>query len=378
VGGTVTSGFEFFRDEDVFALNVIEGATYRATAALDAASTLGFTMSVIDSDGIETFGSFTSDSSELIFEAPNSGQMFIKLSSSGTQSDSDFYSLSVALDSPGAGAVEGTTGDDAFTDTVGNDVFNGLARRDSVTYDAPSTAYTVSLRAGGDVTVFDRDGNGDTDFLIDIETLVFSDRTIDLTEFSSASRLTSPEMVELAKIYAAYFNRAPDATGLFFWADKLAEGLSIEAIAEFFFDQNETRALYPDPDNTTAFVTAIYANVLGRVPDGLGFDFWVEQLSLGNITQGSFVLEIIRGAQGADITYLQNKAELGVAFSAIGGSSDVSDGQSVFMTFGGSDVADLEAARQQSDAFTDSANLSGSGEFVFRTVDVVDDPFAIA
>lgn len=378
VGGTVTSEFDFFRDADTFALNVIGGASYKASAILDEASTLGFTMSVIDMDGIETFASFASDEAELVFEAPATGQMYIKLASSGTLSDDDFYSLSVGLDAPGDAVVTGTTGNDAFTNTEGNDAFDGLAGDDSVTYAEASTNYTVSLRAGGDVVVFDRDGNGDTDFLTNIETLVFSDRTIALNEFDSASQLSSPDMIELAKIYAAYFNRAPDATGLFFWADKLAEGLSIEAIAEFFFDQPETRALYPDPSNTDAFVTAIYDNVLGRVPDGAGFDFWSDQLASSSITQGSFVLEIIRGAQGNDITYLQNKAELGVAFSAIGGLSDVDQGITAFNTFGGSEVADLAGARQQIEGLVDSSNASGSGDFVFRTLNVVDDPFAVA
>ena len=378
LGATETSAFEFFRDEDVFALSVTEGATYRASVTLDPASTLSVALTAIDSDGIETSTRFDTDTAELTFEAPNSGQMFIKVSSSGNQSDSDTYSLTVDLESPGDNATVGTNGPDSFVNTAGNDVFDGLASTDSVTYSDASTNYTVSLRPSGDVVVFDRDGNGDTDFLLNVETLIFSDQTIDLTNFSNASQLNSAEMVELAKMYAAYFNRAPDSTGLFFWADKLAEGLSLEAIAEFFFDQPETRALYPDPDNTDAFVTAIYDNVLGRVPDGPGFEFWSNALAVGGVTQGSFVLEIIRGAQGEDITYLQNKAELGVAYSAIGGLSDVSGGIDVFAAFGGAEEADVAAALQTSDLLVDAANQPGSGTFVFRTVDVVDDPFAVA
>ncbi|MEM6938761.1 MAG: DUF4214 domain-containing protein [Pseudomonadota bacterium] len=378
VGRTEESTFDFFNDEDVFALSVIEGATYSAVATLDPASLLSLSLTAIDSDDIETRTFFDTDQVELTFEAPNSEQMFLKVSSTGTLSDSDGYSLSVQLESFGDNATQGTDGDDSFDNTNGNDIFDGRGGQDRVVYADASTNYTVSLRPSGDVVVFDRDGNQDIDFLLNVETIVFSDREVDLTQYGSASQLSSLEMVDLAKIYAAYFNRAPDSEGLFFWADKLAEGLSIEAIAEFFFDQDETRALYPDPANTDAFVTSIYANVLGRVPDGAGFDFWTEQLSLGNVTQGSFVLEIIRGAQGDDITYLQNKAELGVSYSAIGGLSDVANGGAVFSSFGNSDLADLAGARQAADSFVNAANQIGSGTFVFRTLDVVDDPFAIA
>lgn len=378
VGKTIESEFDFFNDEDVFALSVIEGATYSAMAALDPASTLSISLTAIDSDGIETRSFFDTDTAELTFEAPNSGQMFIKVSSSGNLSESDSYSLSLTLDGFGNNATQGTEGNDSFVDTNGGDIFDGKGGLDSVTYAGASTGYTVSLRSSGDVVVFDRDGNLDTDFLLDVETLIFSDRTIDLTTFSSASQLSNEDMVELAKMYAAYFNRAPDSTGLFFWADKLAEGLSLEAIAEYFFNQDETRALYPDPSNTDAFVTAIYGNVLGRAPDTPGFNFWTEQLTLGNVTQGSFVLNIIRGAVGDDIPYLQNKAELGVAYSALGGLSDLSAGTSVFSSFGNAELADLDGARQASDSFVNAANQPGSGTFVFRTVDVVDDPFAVA
>ena len=48
---------------------------------------------------------------------------------------------------------------------------------------------------------------------------------------------------QVAELYVATFNRAPDAEGLDYWVN--ASGLTIEGIAQSFFDQPETQAKYP-------------------------------------------------------------------------------------------------------------------------------------
>ncbi|WP_367278395.1 DUF4214 domain-containing protein [Sulfurimonas sp.] len=45
-------------------------------------------------------------------------------------------------------------------------------------------------------------------------------------------------MNDVCKLYVATFNRAPDAAGLSYWVNN--SGLSIEGIAQSFFDQPET------------------------------------------------------------------------------------------------------------------------------------------
>ncbi|MFP7569232.1 DUF4214 domain-containing protein [Marivita sp. S2033] len=373
-GATESSSFDFYRDEDVFAFDVIEGATYKAVGTLNEASALSIQLTAIDMDGIESRGSLDSDRAEVTFTAPATGTMYLKATGSGTYGTSDDYDLFLTRESFGDNLISGTSDNDRLLNTAGNDAFDGKSGRDTVVYDDPSTAYTVAIRPDGDITVLDRRGN-DFDVLANIEEIVFSDRSFDLDNFSNAAKLGETDMIELAKVYAAYFNRAPDAIGLAFWADKRAEGLSIEETAEYFFDQDETRALYPDPDDTATFVTQVYANVLGRAPDAAGFDFWTNQLSLGNFTQGQFVLEIIRGAQADDILYLDNKANLGVNFSAIDGMSHLGDANDVFTAFGGSEVADVAAALQASEGHLEDAINPDSGDFLFQFSGAIDDPF---
>ena len=53
---------------------------------------------------------------------------------------------------------------------------------------------------------------------------------------------------EIAELYIATFNRAPDEAGLEYWVGRYKDGMSIEQIAESFFDQPETIELYGDED----------------------------------------------------------------------------------------------------------------------------------
>ena len=211
------------------------------------------------------------------------------------------------------------------------------------------------------------------------ERLEFTDATLDMNAFSSLTQLSNNQFKALAEMYVAYFNRAPDAEGLFYWADKLAEGHTMDQIAERFFDQNETRAIYTDPTNTDAFVTAVYANVLGRTPDDSGFAFWKARLAEGDVTQGAFVLKIIDGAKNgggpSDAAYLSDKTDLGIYYSAIKGLSDRTDGRQIMAMFGDQATENKLGAKTTIDRYYADAISDTDGEFLFKVVGVVDNPF---
>ena len=61
---------------------------------------------------------------------------------------------------------------------------------------------------------------------------------------------------EVAKLYVAFFNRAPDAEGLHYWVED--SGLTIEEIAQSFFDQSETHDRYPESLSNEEFIIEIY------------------------------------------------------------------------------------------------------------------------
>lgn len=221
--------------------------------------------------------------------------------------------------------------------------------------------------------VADRDGVGAATVLVNFETIQFPNLTLAVSDFSGAASISSAGFIELAEIYVAYFDRAADALGLYFWADKLSDGLSLAEISELFFDQSETRSLYPDPSDTNAFVTAVYDNVLGRVPDQAGFDFWVGALASNAVSQGAFILEIINGAKAltgsaADAAYLAQKADLGVKFAIDNGLSDTSDATSVMGLFGDQATSNFDGALAAIQSHASDANENGSSDFIVELV----------
>lgn len=117
----------------------------------------------------------------------------------------------------------------------------------------------------------------------------------------------------IARYYVGYYNRAPDPEGFEFWVTAYQNGVSTLEIANFFSDQNETRALYPyfsDPENGSPeqFITSIYNNLFNREPDAEGLAFWIDALTSGNVNTGQMIEEIIGGARtNPDLAVVQNK-----------------------------------------------------------------------
>ncbi len=126
--------------------------------------------------------------------------------------------------------------------------------------------------------------------------------------------------MEVTRLYVATFLRAPDSDGLNYWVDS---ALSIEGIADSFFDQPETQSKYPPSTTIGEFINKIYANVFNRSPDAAGFDYWVDALYYRKVSPSQFILAVINGARGDDAVILTNKARVG-AYYAAAGLNDIS------------------------------------------------------
>jgi hypothetical protein len=82
----------------------------------------------------------------------------------------------------------------------------------------------------------------------------------------------------IVNLYSALFNRAPDASGLAFWAQAYADGASLVAITQSFVGTPEGRSTYPTGQTSAQFVAAFYQAVFGRAVDASGLAFWVASL----------------------------------------------------------------------------------------------------
>ena len=330
------------------------------------------------------------------------GQSAYRVASDGTQNTTLLQNLALGTETYGASTlpdltIEGTEDLDELTGTPWNDTLIGLgdddfidggAGEDLAVYAGDRDQYSIRI-LGDAIRIEDRSGAAGNDQVSNVEALQFDDQTWDLDRFVDLAGLSPADLTQFVEMYIAYFNRAPDAEGLFFWGSALNNGTSLEEIAALFFDQTETRLLYPEGTTTGEFVMSVYGNVLGRAIDQAGFDFWVQVLDAGDVDRPTFMLEILQGAKApapdgasqefidqkaADVAYLSDKTDLGTYFSVILGMSDVTDARGTMALFDGT-PASLTAAKDAIDAAYADALDADDGEFLLSLVGVVDDPF---
>jgi len=266
-------------------------------------------------------------------EASSSSVQSIALSSTGTQvlnvtgtqshADSPIIQK---ITSPISLSITQTPGDSTMWGGPGNDTFhindsgatavvvgvaNGTATggHDTVVFHGSSSQYarshvgTVGQTSSQEIitdTVSSRDGHitiesgGSNASAWSVQYLQFTDKTL---------FVENPDNANIARLYSAAFNRAPDQAGLNFWEDTYASNVSSSAkaagyytalaqtndgsgvsIATNFMQSSEFQSRYGSLSDT-AFVTLMYQNVLGRAPDQTGLTFWVNQIEVAHQTR---------------------------------------------------------------------------------------------
>jgi len=283
-------------------------------------------------------------------------------------------------DGPGNQYVEFREGADVFVaDTSGEDSIDGGAGADRVVF-ADTQQGQMTLEFQGAVTVAsDRGAADNRTAMFSIETLETRDGVeLELDKHDGIGQISTGDLTTLTELYIAYFNRAADALGLSFWATAFEEdGLSFEEIADDFFTQDETVALYSDVSDS-AFVTEVYQNVFGRGPDQDGLDFWTSQLADGEVTESGFILDFLAGARADtgspdDVAYIETKTDIGLYFAVLQGQNNLDTANSVMEAFSGS-AASLQDALSLADSAYTTA-LDSSTELLMPVVGVVANPF---
>ena len=123
------------------------------------------------------------------------------------------------------------------------------------------------------------------------------------------------------ELYIAYFGRPADPNGLNNFAAQLAAadapadvpGLAaaysgtpaIAAVVDAMGTSAESAKLY-GTGNTSAFVTAVFQNIVGRAPTAAGLAFWQSAIDSGKLTRANAAISIMAGA-------MQNTSAQGLA-----------------------------------------------------------------
>jgi len=274
-----------------------------------------------------------------------------------------------------ADVLTGRDGSDNFFGGDGNDTIDGGAGHDTSIVWQPSKNYVIRAAAGDStITVEDKVGTDGADRLAGIESLQFSDQSLTTAWFTKASSLPASRFVDLVEIYGAYLDRAPDVVGLSYWASRLVEGMTIDAIARSFFNSSERAASHSTPQSMTDFVTDAYGGTLGRAPDVPGLNYWLGELQSGNVSEANFILALIHGAQAptgspADAQYLANQQTVGSYFALTRGLNDVSRAKAAAAHVDGSSSSVTEAI-QLIDGYAASAALADSSELVVQLIGI--------
>lgn len=113
---------------------------------------------------------------------------------------------------------------------------------------------------------------------------------------------------EVAALYSAIFNRAPDQAGLQFWVDAIEGGDTLVQAAEGFTLHPVFAETYAGMSNSE-FVQQLYVNVLGGAGDANGIQFWTDKLDSG-VSMGQVVAEFVQGALSIDLDALLASGEL--------------------------------------------------------------------
>ena len=164
-----------------------------------------------------------------------------------------------------------------------DDIVDGSAGVDTFVVSRQREMYSVTKKDGV-ITVYDVEGLSGTDTLTNIERVQFFGGNYISWE-------TTGIPAEAYRLYQAAFGRPPDKGGLGYWIGQMGKGASLNSVAEAFSNSVEFKKLYGEAADNAAILTGVYKNVLNRVPDKAGFDYWLNLLDNKNTTISDMLVE---------------------------------------------------------------------------------------
>lgn len=221
---------------------------------------------------------------------------------------------------PGEGddIVYAGAGNDTILGGKGNNQIDGGDGFDKVMYNSTMKAAYIKPGANNTIKV-----GLNSDTLLNVEQIACTDGS-----FNANNIITEDK---LAKLYIAYFGRAPDWQGLNYWLGVMNDGMAagksfnekLKDVLYSFAISNEAQKIYPglqvgtlDTAGIQSFVNKIYNNLFERSADPEGLAYWTgvaKSYQDQYIPLGTIIMDIIGGAQDTDNsldrTLIQHKAQ---------------------------------------------------------------------
>jgi methionine-rich copper-binding protein CopC len=195
------------------------------------------------------------------------GQETLVFSAEGVQASSVINDTSMGTNLAQQITITSTKGG-TFMLSDGPDMVTGGPGRDVAFVNDLSSNYSIFTRYGKTVLAENSTLNQDT--LSGIERIQFSDKSVALDIDAVPG--------QAYRIYKAVFDREPDLEGIGFWINRLEGGMDLIELSARFIDSPEFDERYGTNPSNADYLTKLYNNVLGRIPDINGYNWWLDQL----------------------------------------------------------------------------------------------------
>lgn len=124
------------------------------------------------------------------------------------------------------------------------------------------------------------------------------------------------DVIEIQKLYVAYFGRPGDPIGIDYWTDVLDDnGPTLADVSAWFAASQEYSGEYAGLNNR-AIVTEVYDNLFGRAAETAGVDYWAGLMDRGVISIKDVVEHISEAAIGNDSVVFNGKVAAASLFAA--------------------------------------------------------------
>jgi hypothetical protein len=183
---------------------------------------------------------------------------------------------SIVVNAPGNVTVSSGAGDDMITVDSGASVtVDAGDGYDNAIMSGNRSDLTIAVDESGKVTVSSAKTDAE---LENVELIKYADDTLTVLADNRVE-------ADVARLYQTLFDREGDEAGLEFWMGRIADGDTLEHIANSFINTDEYQSVLGNSTNED-FIKALYKGMADRDADTAGLDYWVGQLEDGALTRG--------------------------------------------------------------------------------------------
>ena len=118
----------------------------------------------------------------------------------------------------------------------------------------------------------------------------------------------------IAQTYLGLLTRDADYSGYRAWLEVLLAGVSHEQIVQWFLDSDEFTIRFGSGLTNSQFIERLYNNVLLRSADPGGFNFWVGQLTSGQMTRAQVALVFLDSDEFQNLSTSQNEIDVSLLY----------------------------------------------------------------